>query len=52
MYRVDLDLDPTQVKQLKQLALDKDLPVRGLVTRLVVEATSGVDKKKEKEGTK
>ena len=35
-YRVDLDLDQKQVKQLKQLALDRDLPVRGLVTNLVI----------------
>ena len=36
MYRVDLDLDQKQVKQLRQRALDLDLPVRGLVTQLVV----------------
>ena len=47
MYRVDLDLDPAQVKQLKQLALDKDLPVRGLVTNLVSKAIT--ENKKEKE---
>jgi len=47
VYRVDLDLDPAQVKQLKQLALDKDLPVRGLVTNLVSKAIT--ENKKEKE---
>lgn len=38
MYSVDLLLDKEQVKRLKQLALDKDLSVRGLVTKLVVDA--------------
>lgn len=38
MYSVDLLLDKEQVKCLKQLALDKDLSVRGLVTKLVVGA--------------
>ena len=38
MYSVDLDLSREQVKQLKQLALNCDLPVRGLVTKLVVTA--------------
>ena len=36
MYRVDLDLDREQVKQLRQLALDRDTSVRGLVTELVI----------------
>ena len=40
MYSIDLDLSREQVKQLKQLALDCDLPVRGLVTKLVVDAIS------------
>jgi hypothetical protein len=34
LYRVDLDLDREQVKQLRQLALDRDTSVRGLVTQL------------------
>ena len=38
MYSVDLDLSREQVKQLKQLALNCDLPVRGLVTKLVTTA--------------
>ena len=41
MYSVDLDLDREQVKKLKQLALDLDLPVRGLVTKLVCDAIQG-----------
>ena len=36
MYRVDLDLDREQVKQLRQLALDRDTSVRGLATELVI----------------
>ena len=49
MYRVDLDLDREQVKQLRQRALDLDLPVRGLVTQLVVrEITENLKKKEEK----
>jgi len=36
LYRVDLDLDREQIKQLRQLALDRDTSVRGLVTRLTV----------------
>lgn len=38
MYRVDLDLDRGEVKRLRQLALQRDLPVRGLVTKLAREA--------------
>lgn len=50
MYRVDLDLDREQVKQLKQIALDRDTSVRGLVTEL---ATKEIQKdKKQKEVTK
>jgi len=36
LYRVDLDLDREQVKQLHQVALDLDTSVRGLITRLVI----------------
>ena len=36
MYRVDLDLDREQVKQLRQRALDLDTSVRGLVTQLAI----------------
>ena len=47
MYSVDLGLSREQVKQLKQLALDCDLPVRGLVTKLVIVAIeSGAPKEK------
>ncbi len=39
MYRVDLDLEKSEVLDLKQLALDTgDIPVRGLVTALVKDA--------------
>lgn len=48
MYSVDLDLSKEQVKQLRQLALDEDLPVRGLVTRLVRNAISVQPKKQNK----
>ena len=48
MYRVDLDLNREQVKSLKQLALDRDLPVRGLVTGLVIKEIQE-NKKEESE---
>ena len=38
MYHVGLALEPEQVKQLKQLALDNDKTVREFVTDLVLEA--------------
>jgi len=44
LYRVDLDLDREQVKQLRQLALDRDTSVRGLVTEL---ASKEIQKTKE-----
>ncbi len=44
MYSVDLDLSREQVKQLKQLALNCDIPVRGLVTKLVTTAIESVPK--------
>ena len=50
MYRVDLDLDREQVKQLRQLALDRDTSVRGLVTWLTIKEIQG--NKKQKEETK
>ena len=50
MYRVDLDLDREQVKQLRQLALDRDTSVRGLVTELTVrEIQKDKENKKQKE---
>ena len=53
MYRVDLDLDREQVKQLRQLALDRDTSVRGLVTELTVREIQGnKENKKQKEETK
>jgi hypothetical protein len=52
VYNLDLDLDREQVKQLKQLALDRDLPVRGLVTELVKEAIKVNQNKKVKEDNK
>ena len=36
MYHVDLELTDEQVKQLKQLALDRSTTVRGLATELVI----------------
>jgi len=50
LYRVDLDLDREQVKQLRQLALDRDTSVRGLVTELVTKEIT--ENKKQKEETK
>ena len=55
MYRVDLDLDREQVKQLRQLALDRDTSVRGLVTQLTINAIQGNQEsknKKQKEANK
>ena len=55
MYRVDLDLDREQVKQLRQLALDRDTSVRGLVTELAVreiQKSKEQKNKKQKEETK
>ena len=55
MYRVDLDLDREQVKQLRQLALDRDTSVRGLVTELTVreiQKSKEQKNKKQKEETK
>ena len=52
MYRVDLDLDREQVKQLRQLALDRDTSVRGLATELVIrEIHESMENKKQKEDT-
>ena len=47
MYRVDLDLDREQVKKLRQLALDRDTSVRGLVTGLVIKEIQENKKQKE-----
>jgi hypothetical protein len=33
-YDVNLDLEPAEVKKLKQIALDLDLPMRGLLTEI------------------
>ena len=38
MYHIGLALTAEQVKQLKELALARDLTTKDLVTRLVVEA--------------
>jgi uncharacterized OsmC-like protein len=35
VYHIDLDLSPEQVKQLKRLAIDRDLSVKELVTQVV-----------------
>ena len=48
MYRVDLDLDREQVKQLRQLALDLDTSVRGLVTQLAIREIQENQKSKNK----
>ena len=48
-----LNLDGEQKRQLKQLALDKRLPVRGLVTQLVLKAiedNQGKKSQSKKEG--
>lgn len=45
MYQVSLDLSPEEVKAMRQLALDRDTSVRGLLTRLV---TDELEKAKDK----
>jgi len=50
MYHVDLELTDDQVRQLKQLAFDRDTSVRGLVTELTVKEIQ--KNKKQKEETK
>ena len=56
MYRVDLDLNREQVKQLRQLALDRDTSVRGLVTQLAIQeiqdSQDSKENKNKKEDTK
>ena len=52
LYRVDLDLDREQVKQLRQLALDLDTSVRGLVTQLAIREIQENKDKKQKEVVK
>jgi hypothetical protein len=51
LYRVDLDLDREQVKQLRQLALDRDTSVRGLVTNLTIKEIQESKNKKEENKT-
>lgn len=49
MYHVDLELTDEQVKQLRQLAFDRDITVRGLVTELAVkEIQKSIDQKSKK----
>jgi hypothetical protein len=43
MYHVDLGLTEKQVKGLKQLALDLDMTVKDLVTRMVVSSIESPD---------
>jgi len=52
LYRVDLDLDREQVKQLRQLALDRDTSVRGLVTGITIREIQENKKQKEEEQKK
>ena len=56
MYHVDLGLTDEQVKQLHQLALDRGISVRGLVTQLAIkeiQKDKEIQKsKKQKEETK
>jgi len=52
LYRVDLDLDREQVKQLRQLALDRDTSVRGLVTQVTIREIQENRKQKEEEQKK
>lgn len=49
MYHVGLALTPEQVRELKQLCLDIDSPVNGLVTKLVLVAIEEHKKEKEEE---
>ena len=52
MYHVDLELTEEQVRALKQLAFDRSLSVRGLVTELVIrEIKESKENKKQKEET-
>ena len=48
MYHVDLELTDEQVKQLRQLALDRSTTVRGLVTELAVKE---IQKSQEQKNT-
>lgn len=48
MYHVGLDLTPDQVKELKQLALKRDMKVKDLVTSLVVNELSKESSQKKK----
>lgn len=47
MYNVVLDLTDAEVKQMKQLALDRDTSVRGLIAQLVRDALPKQETKKE-----
>ena len=49
MYHVGLALEPDQIKQLRQLALDRDKTVREFVTDLVLAAIAEKAKKEKKE---
>lgn len=44
-YQVNLDLDETDRKQVKQLALDTGLTVRGLLTKIVQSAVRNPETK-------
>ena len=55
MYHVDLELTEEQVRALKQLAFDRSLSVRGLVTNLAireVQESKNQKNKKQKEEVK
>lgn len=52
VYHIGLELTPDQVKKLKQLALDKDLKVKDLVTSLVVTELSKENKNKNNKNFK
>ena len=51
MYHVDLELTDEQVRQLRQLALDRSTSVRGLVTELAIREIQESKNKKQKEET-
>ena len=52
MYHVDLELTDEQVKQLKQLSLDRGISVRGLVTELATREIQKVQNQKSQKDLK
>jgi hypothetical protein len=49
MLHLVLDLDTDQIKELKRLAIDKDMTVKALVTQLTMKAIANKNNKNIKE---